>query len=267
MIMLQGQYGSRNKKGHLFAVCYGFKCSPDGNFGFPKTNISAYEPVHGIRFFHIAFHLLSSQQLVRRVFKKKGCFQLLLQVSIRRKGKTFGRDSFRVKLYQVPGNVLNFFLGLLLYPVPGTGSQFVYPWSFAFLAFVPGNSVQPVNVHIQYIVVPVYDLNGFLYLPVQICSYKPTEYTYSVINMYDIISHLKPGKFVQCDLFAFLNRTFQVNPVDTLEKLVVRVITDFIAVVRKTFVQGYFFVFNKRLRATQAFKNIFQPSYLCFVLA
>ncbi len=72
--------------------------------------------------------------------------------------------------------------------------------------------------------------------PFRLVLTRPSEYTHAVVNVYYIISNFKSGKIVQGDLFAFLNQTFQVNPVNSLEKLMICVITDFIAVICKTFV-------------------------------
>ena len=56
--MLEGQNGRRDKDSNLFSIIRCFKSCSDGYFSFSKPNISAYQPVHGLVFFHIRFNVL-----------------------------------------------------------------------------------------------------------------------------------------------------------------------------------------------------------------
>ena len=51
--MLLGQHGGWRKQGHLGAVDNCLERGAQRDFGFSVTHVSAYQPVHGMRLFHV----------------------------------------------------------------------------------------------------------------------------------------------------------------------------------------------------------------------
>lgn len=93
-----------------------------------------------------------------------------------------------------------------------------------------------MDTHIQGIVVPVYELYGFLFPAVVDHFHQPSEYPYPMVDVDHIITDFEPGQVIDGDLLAFLDRPFEVYPVNTLEKLVVCIIAYLVAVIGETLV-------------------------------
>ena len=67
-----GQYGGGNKNSNLFVIHNRFEGSPDGDFRFPESNITAYEAVHRCFRLHILLYGVNRALLVRRFLEGEG---------------------------------------------------------------------------------------------------------------------------------------------------------------------------------------------------
>ena len=134
--MLHCKYRSGHKYSHLLAVGYSFERCTNGNFGFTKSNIATYKPVHRHIGFHILFDIGGSFHLIGCIFIQKRSLQLLLQITVGRKFKSFFGFSLGIELNQVAGYVLDFGFCAFFQPFPGTGAELVDTGCLAFFAFV-----------------------------------------------------------------------------------------------------------------------------------
>ncbi len=123
--MLQCQYCRWDEHRHLFAVVNAFECCPDGHFRFAESHIAANQPVHGMGSFHVFFHILCGFQLVGGVFINKRGLELVLQVSVGHKLKTFGSNTFGIKPDKVPCDIFYPFLGFVFQVLPRIRTQLV----------------------------------------------------------------------------------------------------------------------------------------------
>ena len=71
VVMLERKNGSRNEYGNLLVVANRLECSPDCNFGFSESYVSAYQPIHRTVVFHILLYCPGCSLLIRRIFKHK----------------------------------------------------------------------------------------------------------------------------------------------------------------------------------------------------
>ena len=133
IVMLQRKYGSRNKYCYLLAVRNSFESRPDSHFRLSEPYIPAYEPVHRAVILHIGFNCAYRLLLIRSVLIHERRFKLLLHVSVGGKGETFGTLAFRVKLYQILGNILYLGLSTVLKVLPCLRPQLVYLRRLSFL--------------------------------------------------------------------------------------------------------------------------------------
>ena len=112
-VMLESQNRCGNQNRNLFAVCCRFERRTNCNFRFPESDIATDQTVHHAIIFHIFFYIQRGFFLVWCIFVKEACFQLILQVGIRRILESFSRFPFRIEFYQVESDLLNFCLGFL----------------------------------------------------------------------------------------------------------------------------------------------------------
>ena len=76
--MLVGEDRRRHKHRCLFSVGNTFKKCSCSNLGFAEAYISAKQPIHGKRFFHVTFDFLCSPELIARFLVRKGVFEFFL---------------------------------------------------------------------------------------------------------------------------------------------------------------------------------------------
>ena len=100
--MLLSQNGCRDENRALFAVHRRLVRRTNRNFGFAEADISANEPVHRSRAFHVAFHVRNGTNLVGRLFVRKCVLEFGLS------GVVFGEGETR-RLFAAGVNVQKFF--------------------------------------------------------------------------------------------------------------------------------------------------------------
>ena len=83
--MLLCQHCCRRQHRHLFAVKHSLKGSTQSHLSFSVTYITAEQTLHRLRLFHISLDFGNRLQLVRCFLIRKGCFKVLLQLTVRRK--------------------------------------------------------------------------------------------------------------------------------------------------------------------------------------
>ncbi|MPM45532.1 hypothetical protein SDC9_92219 [bioreactor metagenome] len=62
--MLPGEDGGRHKESHLLPGVNGLESGPDGDLRFAKAHISAQQPVHRGRFFHVLLDFPHASELI-----------------------------------------------------------------------------------------------------------------------------------------------------------------------------------------------------------
>src|SRR5690606_34242727 len=132
-VMLQRQNGRRNQYRYLFAICYSFKGSTDSDLGFTETHIPADQSIHWMRRFHVLFQVSRSLFLVWCILIDKGGFQFPLQIGIRTESISRLSFSLSIEHDQVPGYILNLFLGCPFQFLPSVCSQFIHLRNCSFL--------------------------------------------------------------------------------------------------------------------------------------
>ena len=85
-IMLLCQHCRRCQYSHLLTVKHSLKGSTQGHLCFAVADITAEQTFHRLRLFHISLDFGNRLQLVRCFLIRKGCFKVLLQLTVRRKG-------------------------------------------------------------------------------------------------------------------------------------------------------------------------------------
>ena len=68
-----------------------------------------------------------------------------------------------------------------------------------------------MNSYIKDIIIPVNQLYSFLYLPVNLNFLQSAEFTDPMINMYNIISGIKPCKLFYRNAFFFVKYPLILN--------------------------------------------------------
>ena len=116
--MLISQNSGRHEHGYLLTVGGGLEGGPDSHLGLTEAHITTDKTIHRLCLFHISLHILGCLQLIRGVFVEEACFQFMLQIGVVAEGKALLTTTFRIKLDQVAGDILDMFLGTLLQAFP-----------------------------------------------------------------------------------------------------------------------------------------------------
>ena len=82
-IMLLCQHCCRRQHRHLLAVKHSLKGSTQGHLSFAIADITAKQAFHRLQLFHISLDFGNRLQLVRCFLIRKGCFKVLLQLTVR----------------------------------------------------------------------------------------------------------------------------------------------------------------------------------------
>ena len=82
-IMLLCQHCCRCQHRHLLTVKHSLKGSTQGHLSFAVAYITAQQTLHRLRLFHISLDFGNRLQLVRCFLVRKGCFKVLLQLTVR----------------------------------------------------------------------------------------------------------------------------------------------------------------------------------------
>ncbi len=96
VVMLFGQHGGGHQNRYLLAISHRFEGGPQRHLCLAVAHIATDEPVHGLRPFHIRFHLGNHAQLVFRLPVGEAGFQFRLPIGI------FGEG---VAVYQGAGGI------------------------------------------------------------------------------------------------------------------------------------------------------------------
>ena len=123
--MLKGKDCGGYKNSDLLSIVHCLESSTNGDFCFAKANISTNQSIHGLFTFHIFFYCRCCISLIGGVFIDKGCFQLVLQITIRMTLKTFFKFPFCIDLNEVKGNFFHLFLCLCFQFFPSDRPKFV----------------------------------------------------------------------------------------------------------------------------------------------
>ena len=83
--MLKCENCRRHKHSALLTVGNALERRTKRNLGFTEADVSAKQPVHRIRLFHIALYLISGTKLIGRLVIRKTSLKIRLHIHIRRK--------------------------------------------------------------------------------------------------------------------------------------------------------------------------------------
>ena len=257
--MLQGQNRRRHQHGHLLAVGRGLERRSDRHFGLAEAHIAANQTIHRLIGLHVPLDGLRRGLLVGRILPHERGFQLLLQISIRRKGKSLAGLALGIEGDQFARDVLDGLLGRGLELLPGSAAQFVDFGRFAFAALVARNTVQGVHMHEQNIVIFINQLDGLVYLAVLVDLDQTAETPHAVIDMYHIIAH---AELIQlCDGHLLVALDLAVDPIAlvAVENLMVGIETKFQVVIDETLMQRDRQGVDLRLLTPRLVENVLQP--------
>ena len=95
--MLPGEDGGGAEDGALFAVQHAFKRRPQRHLGFAEADVSAEQPFHRDRLFHILFDFLDAAELVVGFLVFKVVFKIPLKFIVGRKGVPFDRHPLGIE--------------------------------------------------------------------------------------------------------------------------------------------------------------------------
>ena len=123
--MLKGKDCGGHKNCDLLSIVHCLESSTNGDFCFAKANISTNQSIHGLFTFHVFFNCRCGISLIGGVFVDKGCFQLVLQITIRMTFKTFFKFPFCIDLNEVESNFFHPFLCFCFQFFPCDRSKFV----------------------------------------------------------------------------------------------------------------------------------------------
>ncbi len=122
--------------------------------------------------------------------------------------------------------------------MPGPGSQFIDLGRTRVLSLVLGDAVQGVDVHIEYILVFVDQLDGLLDFSVHIDLFQSPEYPYPMIHMHHIIARVETNQFLDRYRFLLTEAVMKPELVIALKDLVVGVEALPQVMVCKSFMEG-----------------------------
>ena len=87
-VVLQGQNGRGYQNGHLLGIGHRLEGSPDGHLRLAEPHVAAHESVHRLCLLHVVLHEFDGLLLVGSLLVRERRLQLMLQITVGRKGKT-----------------------------------------------------------------------------------------------------------------------------------------------------------------------------------
>ena len=174
--MLFCKYSCRCYKCHLLIVFYCLKGCPHCNFCFSVSYISADNPVHNSRTFHIFLDIPDCLFLILSFFKWKQCLKFFLPDCILLVYKSILTLSLSLYFNKLCSKFFNIFSQLLPFPFKPSCPKFIKfrLFSIRHIFFKP---VQLFNRNIENILISI------LYFQV-IC---PVHSLYSLVNSHSIL--------------------------------------------------------------------------------
>src|SRR5512133_1445962 len=118
-----------------------------------------------------------------------------------------------------------------------------------------------MNANIKNILVAVNKLYGFLNFPVNLYFLKPSEFSYSMINMYNIISRVQTGELLDRDTFLFCKESLDPEFMIPVEDLVISIDRNLQIVIGKSPVKIKKKWYKMNIRV-DLIKDILQSFYL-----
>ena len=105
--MLEREHRRGRKHRDLLVVVDGLESRPHGNFGFSIAHVSAKQPVHRLRRFHVALHIADRLRLVFSFVVLKSAFKLAHPFIVSRETMTLSCAPLRIQLQQFLSHVLH----------------------------------------------------------------------------------------------------------------------------------------------------------------
>ena len=192
--MLLREHGRRHENRHLLAVARGFERGAQRHFGFAVSHIADDESIHRSRFFHIGFDVVNRAQLVFRFDVRKGRFEFVLPLIIRRKGVTRNDFARGVEFEQFVRNVRDRFLRAFFDLRPFRRTHSTQRRRMSTWRGIPAQAVDLMHRHVEHIAALIFDLQKFAFGSVERDARQSAKNSYAVIDVNDVIANRKIGK-------------------------------------------------------------------------
>ena len=279
LIMLKSKNGCWYKNRCLLTIASTFKSSTNSYLSLSKAHITTHKSVHRLSHLHIMLHFLCSLWLIRCIFIKETCLQLLLHISIGTKCKTFLFSTSGIQLNKVSCNILDAFLGFLFQTIPSSCTKSTQTRSLASITTtILTYLIQRMNRYINLIIILINDTYHFLIalLSLRITflsrnTNKSSELTNTKINMNDEISrfHLLQLLHSKCHFSWTGNITAKIIFMETIKYLVVSKEAGMKVIINKAFMNGTFYrlKLNRILLQLITCKNLFQTLILFLTIS
>ena len=241
LVMLERQDGGGHHDGDLLAVGGGFEGGANGDFSFAEADIATYQTIHGARLLHVSFHLTRDAQLVGRVLISEGGFELVLQETVGREGKSAFGTTTAVEEDEIAGNVFEFLLGAFFESLPCAGAQVRKTRRRTFFSLVLRDFVERVDRYENSVVVLILDLDDFLHRAVAAGNAHETDkLPHPVVDVNHVVAGLKLADFLEGERHFCVPRVVgtQIVFVEAVEDLMIGVERGADRRVAETFVQS-----------------------------
>ena len=216
--MLQCQNRCRHQHRNLLAIGGSLECCTNSNLGLSKSYITAYQPIHRAFRLHISLDSLGSLGLVRCILPLERCLQRLLQITIRREGKTLTRLTLGIESDKFSRDILDSTLGGIFEFLPSTTAQLMHLWRLIITALIARDAVQGVYIHKEHISVTIDQLYCLTHSATIVNLDQTAKATHSVIDMGNIVAHLQGVQLGDGHLLIALNLTVYLVAVVALEE-------------------------------------------------
>ena len=212
-------------------------------------------------------HELDGLLLVGSLLVRERRLQLMLQITVGRKGKTAALLALGIQLDEFAGNILDGALRGVLHALPRSRTELIDARRrIAVLILVARNAVQRMDIDQQHIAVPVFELHGLVHLAVLHRPHQTAETPHAVVDMHHVVARLQLVQLRHGKCLTAVYLTPKRITLITFEQLVVGIETKPEPVVHETFVQGDGKCRELHLRESFRCEDIPQALYLRLVI-
>ena len=182
-------HGRGGEQRHLLAVHRRLERGAQRHLGLPVAHVTAQQPVHGRRCFHVALDLGDRRRLIGRQLVLERRLEFLLPVGVGGEAVAAHGAPCGIQPQQLLGHVAHGLADARLGPLPARAAQPVERRPLAARVFL--HEIELVHRHEQLVPAVIADLHQLVRGVADRHALQPDEDADAVIHVHDVMAHLQ----------------------------------------------------------------------------
>ena len=257
-VVLQGEDRRGNQHGHLLAVGRSLERRTDRHLGLAEAHVAAHQTIHRLIRLHVPLDGCGRRLLVGRILPSERSLQLVLEITVRRKGEPSGSLALGIEGDQLARDVLHGLLGGALELLPCPRAELVDLGRLAVARFVARNAMERVDVDEEHVAVLIDQLDGLVRATVLRDLHQPVETPDAVVDVHHVIARTETVELRHGHLFVPPDLAVDAVALVAVENLVIGIEARLEPMVHESLVQRQRERSERRLPAPDLMEDIFE---------